>query len=54
MRFTKYVLTRRGILRNDVVRAKIAPLDAHDRAEIDALLERIADRMHVAALRAAP
>jgi 4-hydroxy-tetrahydrodipicolinate synthase len=54
MRFTKYVLTRRGILRNDVVRAKIAPLDAHDRAEIDALLDRIADRMHVAPLRATP
>lgn len=54
MRFTKYVLTRRGILRNDAVRAKIGPLDAHDRAEIDALLERIADRMHVAPLQATP
>ena len=46
--------TTRCAARNDVVRAKIAPLDAHDRAEIDALLDRIADRMHVAPLRATP
>jgi 4-hydroxy-tetrahydrodipicolinate synthase len=43
MRFTKRVLMRRGILKNDVVRAKIPPLDARDIAEIDALLARIAD-----------
>lgn len=43
MRFTKRVLMRRGILENDVVRAKIPPLDACDIVEIDALLARIAD-----------
>jgi 4-hydroxy-tetrahydrodipicolinate synthase len=51
MRFTKHVLTRRGVLRNDAVRAKIAPLDTHDRAEIEALLDRIADRMRTAPLQ---
>ena len=54
MRFTKHVLARRGILRNDATRAKIPPLDAHDRAEIGALLERIADRMRTAPLQARP
>ena len=38
MRFTKYVLARRGVLANDAVRAPIAPLDGHDRHEIDAWL----------------
>ncbi len=51
MRFTKHVLARRGVLRNDAVRAKIAPLDAHDRAEIEALLDRISERMHTAPLQ---
>lgn len=53
MRFTKYVLARRGILANDVVRAKIPPLDVHERAEIDALLERIGDRLVAAPLKSA-
>jgi 4-hydroxy-tetrahydrodipicolinate synthase len=53
MRFTKYVLTRRGILANDIVRAKISPLDPHERAEIDVLLERVSDRMAVAPLKRA-
>jgi 4-hydroxy-tetrahydrodipicolinate synthase len=53
MRFTKHVLTRRGILSNDVVRARIPPLDAHERAEIDALLERLDDRLSPATRRQA-
>jgi 4-hydroxy-tetrahydrodipicolinate synthase len=43
MAFTKHVLTRRGVLDNRVVRAKVPPMDAHDIAEIDAWLEAIAD-----------
>jgi 4-hydroxy-tetrahydrodipicolinate synthase len=43
MRFTKYVLTKRGVLTNNEVRAKIPPLDAHEMAEIDAWLEASAD-----------
>jgi 4-hydroxy-tetrahydrodipicolinate synthase len=43
MRFTKHVLTRRGVLHNNVVRADIPPLDAHDRAEIDAWLDDVAE-----------
>lgn len=50
MRFTKRVLMRRGVLTNDVVRAAVPPFDARDLAEIDALLDRIADLMGVAPL----
>jgi 4-hydroxy-tetrahydrodipicolinate synthase len=39
MRFTKHVLTRRGVLENDVVRAKLPPFDDIDVAEIDAWLD---------------
>jgi 4-hydroxy-tetrahydrodipicolinate synthase len=45
MAFTKHVLTRRGILDNAVVRAKVPPMDKHDLAEIDAWLELAADLM---------
>jgi 4-hydroxy-tetrahydrodipicolinate synthase len=48
MRFTKRVLMMRGILDNDVVRARIPELDARDKAEIEALLGRIADLFNVA------
>ncbi len=51
MRFTKRVLMRRGILENDIVRAKIPPLDPRDIAEIDALLARIADLLSISPLR---
>lgn len=43
MAFTKYVLTRRGILTNQVCRAPLPALDAIERTEIDAWLGRIAD-----------
>jgi 4-hydroxy-tetrahydrodipicolinate synthase len=45
MAFTKHVLSRRGILDNMVVRAKVPDMDAHDIAEIDAWLEASADLM---------
>jgi 4-hydroxy-tetrahydrodipicolinate synthase len=51
MRFTKHVLTRRGVLSNDVVRAKLPPLDSHEVAEIDTLLERLGDRLAAAPAR---
>jgi 4-hydroxy-tetrahydrodipicolinate synthase len=43
MAFTKYVLTRRGILSNFIARAKVPPMDRHDLAEIDTWLALIAD-----------
>ncbi|CAN7614694.1 dihydrodipicolinate synthase family protein [Bosea sp. LjRoot90] len=49
MAFTKHVLTRRGVLTNQVVRAKVPPMDARDVAEIDAWLEACADLMAVEA-----
>lgn len=54
MRFSKYVLSRRGILANDHVRAKIPAFDAHDRAEIEALLERMRGLLGMAPLGAPP
>lgn len=45
MAFTKHVLTRRGVLTNQIVRAKVPPMDALDVAEIDAWLEACADLM---------
>ncbi|EHM01706.1 dihydrodipicolinate synthetase family protein [Acetobacteraceae bacterium AT-5844] len=42
MRFTKHVLTQRGVLNNDVVRARTPQLDSHDKAEIEAWLNRVA------------
>lgn len=50
MRLTKRVLMLRGILDNDVVRAKIPVFDARDLAEIEALMRRIADLFTVAPL----
>jgi 4-hydroxy-tetrahydrodipicolinate synthase len=47
MAFTKHVLTRRGVLTNQVVRAKVPPMDAQDVAEIDAWLDACADLMTV-------
>jgi 4-hydroxy-tetrahydrodipicolinate synthase len=52
MRFTKYVLMRRGIFENDAVRAPVPEMDDQDRREVDALLARIADLMAVAPLQA--
>jgi 4-hydroxy-tetrahydrodipicolinate synthase len=52
MRFTKYVLARRGVLENDVVRAAIPPLDAHDRAEVDVWLDDVAEFFSIAPLTA--
>ncbi|CAN7641649.1 dihydrodipicolinate synthase family protein [Bosea sp. LjRoot237] len=49
MAFTKHVLTRRGVMTNQVVRAKVPPMDARDVAEIDAWLEACADLMTVEA-----
>ncbi|WP_038365963.1 dihydrodipicolinate synthase family protein [Bosea sp. UNC402CLCol] len=49
MAFTKYVLTRRGILSNQICRAPLPAIDAVDRAEIDAWLGRIADLLAPAA-----
>jgi 4-hydroxy-tetrahydrodipicolinate synthase len=45
MAFTKHVLSRRGILDNRMVRAKVPPMDDHDIAEIDAWLDASADLM---------
>lgn len=45
MAFTKHVLTRRGVMTNQVVRAKVPPMDALDVAEIDAWLDACADLM---------
>ena len=53
MRFTKRVLMRRGVLANDVVRAKIPAFDPRDLAEIDALLARIPDLLTAAPVRKA-
>jgi 4-hydroxy-tetrahydrodipicolinate synthase len=53
MRFTKRVMTRRGVLENDVVRAKIPPFDKRDIDEIDALLSRVDDLFTIAPLRRA-
>lgn len=47
MAFTKHVLTRRAVLTNQIVRAKVPPMDARDVAEIDAWLEACADLMTV-------
>jgi 4-hydroxy-tetrahydrodipicolinate synthase len=47
MRFTKHVLTRRGVLHGDAVRARLPALDEHDIAEIDAWLARIDDLLAV-------
>ncbi|MGY6248552.1 dihydrodipicolinate synthase family protein [Bosea thiooxidans] len=43
MAFTKYVLTRRGLLSNHLCRAPVPALDETDRAEIDAWLASVAD-----------
>lgn len=51
MRFTKHVLSRRGIMDNDVVRAKLLTFDAHDVAEIDAWLDLASDLMTVGGAR---
>lgn len=48
MRLTKRVLMLRGILENDVVRAKIPVFDERDSTEIETLLRRIADLLTVA------
>lgn len=45
MAFTKHVLTRRGVMTNQVVRAKVPPMDALDVAEIDAWLDACTDLM---------
>ncbi len=50
MRLTKRVLMLRGILDNDMVRAKIPEFDARDLSEIEALMGRIADLFTVAPL----
>ena len=42
-RLTKAVLRRRGIIESDFVRAPGPALDKHDRAELSALLARLAD-----------
>jgi 4-hydroxy-tetrahydrodipicolinate synthase len=42
-RLTKAVLQRRGLIDNAFVRAPGPELDRHDRAELDALLARLAD-----------
>jgi 4-hydroxy-tetrahydrodipicolinate synthase len=51
MAFTKYVLTRRGILDNHIARATVPPLDRHDLREIDAWLESVSDLLAVAPLQ---
>lgn len=52
MAFTKHVLSRRGVLDNHVVRAKVPPMDAYDIAEIDAWLDASADLISGATPRA--
>ncbi|MBM6593649.1 dihydrodipicolinate synthase family protein [Microvirga pudoricolor] len=51
MAFTKYVLTRRGILDNHRTRAKGPALDRHDLREIDAWLDSVSDLLTVAPLQ---
>ena len=48
MRLTKRVLMLRGILANDVVRARIPAFDARDLAEISTLMNRISDLFAIA------
>jgi 4-hydroxy-tetrahydrodipicolinate synthase len=47
MAFTKHVLTRRGVLTNQLVRAKVPAMDGQDLAEIEAWLEACAGLMSV-------
>jgi 4-hydroxy-tetrahydrodipicolinate synthase len=49
MRFTKYVLKRRGILDNIVVRGRVPAWDDTDIAEIDYWLDTVADLLPVGA-----
>lgn len=49
MAFTKHVLTRRGVLSNQLVRATVPAMDALDVAEIDAWLDLCAELMTVEA-----
>jgi 4-hydroxy-tetrahydrodipicolinate synthase len=51
MAFTKYVLTRRGVMDNHASRAKVPPLDRHDMREIDAWLDSVSDLLTVAPLQ---
>jgi 4-hydroxy-tetrahydrodipicolinate synthase len=48
MAFTKYVMTKRGILSNFITRAKVPPMDRQDLAEIDAWLALVADLLKAA------
>lgn len=50
MRFTKYVLMRRGILDNMVVRGSVPPWDDIDVAQIDYWLESVRDLLPVGSL----
>ncbi|WP_332689219.1 dihydrodipicolinate synthase family protein [Bosea sp. (in: a-proteobacteria)] len=53
MAFTKYVLTRRSVLTNQICRAAVPALDATDLAEIDAWLASIDDLLAAPAMRKA-
>jgi 4-hydroxy-tetrahydrodipicolinate synthase len=53
MAFTKFVLTRRGVLTNWVCRAKLPPLDPFDLKEIDAWLAQVDDLLKPSRLRGA-
>ena len=51
MRLTKYVLTRRGILNNDHVRAPLPEFDAFDDTELNAQLESLSTLFEIAPLK---
>ena len=51
MRLTKYVLTRRGIFDNSIVRAPLPEFDAFDDEELSAQLESLSDLFEIAPLK---
>jgi dihydrodipicolinate synthase/N-acetylneuraminate lyase len=48
MRLTKYVLTKRGIFNNSIVRAPLPDFDAYDKVELKAQLESLAELFEAA------
>lgn len=53
MRLTKYVLTRRGIFKNSIVRAPLPELDSFDESELATQLESLADVIEIAPVESA-
>ena len=51
MRLTKYVLTRRGIFNNSIVRAPLPGFDAFDDEELSAQLDSLSELFEIAPLK---